>query len=58
MNRLFEGEIESVIQCTNIKFESIRKEKFTVLQIPLTESSTIESAIKKLLAVENLTGED
>lgn len=31
MARLFEGEIESVIQCTNIEFESTKKELFTVL---------------------------
>jgi len=56
--RLFEGEIESVIQCTNIQFESVSQELFTVLQVPLTESNTIEGAITKLLSAEDLTGED
>lgn len=58
LSRLFEGEIESVVQCTNIEFESVSKDKFTVLQVPLTESNTIEGAIKKLLSAEELTGEN
>ncbi len=58
MNRLFEGEFESVVQCTNIQFESVKKELFTVLQVPLTESNTIEGAILKLLSSEDLTGTD
>lgn len=58
LNLLFEGEIESVVSCTNIAYESCQKELFTVLQVPLQESNTIEGAIKKLLQAENLTGED
>jgi hypothetical protein len=34
----------------------VKKESFTVLQVPLTESNTIEGAIKKLLSIEDLTG--
>lgn len=58
LSRLFEGEIESVVQCSNIVFESTSKELFTVLQVPLTESNTIENALRKLLSAEDLTGED
>jgi ubiquitin carboxyl-terminal hydrolase 7 len=58
LSRLFEGEIESVVQCSNIEFESTSKELFTVLQVPLTESNTIENALRKLLSAEDLTGVD
>ena len=49
IQRLFEGEIESVVQCTKINFESASKELFTVLQLPLQESNSIEGAIKSFL---------
>lgn len=58
MNKLFEGEIESVITCTNIQYESVQRELFTVLQVPFLESDSIEGAIKKLLQAESMTGED
>jgi len=35
LNLMFEGEIEQVVQCTNITYESCSKELFTVLQVPL-----------------------
>ena len=35
MNELFEGVIESVVTCTNINYESVKRELFTVLQVPL-----------------------
>jgi len=35
LNLMFEGEIEQVVKCTNIKYESCVKELFTVLQVPL-----------------------
>lgn len=35
LNDMFEGEIEQVVQCTNINYESSSKELFTVLQVPL-----------------------
>ena len=58
IQRLFQGEIESVVQCTQINYESASKELFTVLQLPLQESNTIEGAIKNLLQAEELTGDD
>ena len=58
LNLMFEGEIEQVVQCTNIKYESCVKELFTVLQVPLQESNTIEGAIKNLLQAESLTDEN
>ena len=58
LNLMFEGEIEQVVKCTNIKYESCVKELFTVLQVPLQESNTIEGAIKNLLQAENLTDEN
>ena len=58
MQNLFEGEIESVVRCTNIHFESVRPEKFSILQVPLQDSDTLEGAIGKMLAAEELTGDD
>jgi len=31
LNLMFEGEIEQVVQCTNVDYESCSKELFTVL---------------------------
>ena len=39
---LFTGEKENVIKCLNIDYESATKESFTVLQLHLQESNTIE----------------
>ena len=49
INRLFEGEMEKVIKCTKIKYESVTKELLKVLQLPLQESNTIEGALKNML---------
>ena len=56
--RLFTGERENVIKCTNIDYESATKESFTVLQLHLQESKTIQSALRSLFAAEELTGEN
>ncbi len=34
-NKLFEGELENVIECININYESTRKETFNCLTLTL-----------------------
>lgn len=36
-SNLFEGELENVIKCLNVKFESSRKETFNCLQMSIDE---------------------
>ena len=55
---LFYGEKESVLKCTNIDYESVKKESFTVLQLYLQESMTIEKALKGLFMASELSGEN
>ena len=47
-----------MLKCTNIDYESVKKESFTVLQLHLQESNTIESALKSLFTAEELEGEN
>lgn len=56
--KLFFGEKESVIKCANIDYESVQKESFTVLQLHLQESNTIEEALRSLFTAEELTGDN
>ena len=55
---LFLGEKENVIKCVNIDHESISRESYTVLQVPLQSSQTLEQALKMLFAAEDLKGEN
>ena len=55
---LFYGEKENVLKCINIDYESASKETFTVLQLHLQESMTIEDALKELFTAEELSGEN
>ena len=55
---LFFGEKESVLKCNNIDYESVQKESFTGLHIPLQESNTIEEALKNLFKAEELSGDN
>lgn len=53
--RLFNGQRESVIKCTNIDYESVNKETFSSIQIHMQESGTLENAIRELFKAEDLT---
>ena len=54
--RLFNGQRESVIKCTNIDQESVTNDAFSHIEIHLQESSTLENAIRELFKAEDLTG--
>lgn len=58
LERLFNGQRESVIKCTNVEYESVRSETFSSIQIHQQESGTLEDAIKELFKAEDLTGEN
>lgn len=57
-DRLFNGHRESVIKCTEIDYESVKKETFTSIQIHMQESDTLENAIRELFKAEDLSGEN
>ena len=58
-SNLFEGELENVIRCTNVEYESKRPESFNCLQLSITQESTsVESSIKRYVEAEELTGDN
>lgn len=56
-SQLFEGSLESVIQCLNVNYESSRRETFNCLQLPC-ESGNIEEAFRKYCESEMLINEN
>jgi hypothetical protein len=35
-SNLFEGELENVVSCTQVNYESVRKESFNCLQLSIS----------------------
>jgi len=35
-SNLFEGELENVIRCTNVEYESVRRESYNCLQLSIS----------------------
>lgn len=54
--QLFEGEVENVVKCKNVNFESIRREKFNCLQLSMTNATSVEEAIENYCKAEELVG--
>lgn len=58
-SNLFEGELENVVRCENIDYESSRKETFNCLQLSISEEcQTIEGSLRQYVQAEELTGEN
>lgn len=49
-NKLFEGELENVIECININYESTRKETFNCLTLTLGGNDQQKITIEDSLA--------
>ena len=56
---LFEGELENVLKCEHIDFESSRKETFNCLQLSIgSDPETIEGSLQRYVAAEELNGDN
>ncbi len=57
--QLFEGVFENVVKCSNIEYESSRREKFNCLQLSIGDGcKTIEESMQRYVQAEELTGEN
>ena len=56
-SKLFEGTIENVIECTEIDYESSRKEQYNCLQFNI-DSGNMENAFKDYCQYEELNGDN
>ena len=59
-SQLFEGDLENVIKCLNVNYESSRSETFNCLQLSIggDDCSTIEDSLKKYVSSEILDGDN
>lgn len=58
-SNLFEGELENVIRCTNVEYESVRRESYNCLQLSISqENTTIQDSLKRYVEAEELTGDN
>jgi ubiquitin C-terminal hydrolase len=55
---LFEGKLQSVVQCKKITFESTRDDVFNTLQLSVKGNKTIEESIRQYVEAENLDGDN
>lgn len=55
---LFEGKLQSVVQCPKINFESTRDEVFNTLQLSVKGNENIEDSIRQYVAAEMLDGDN
>ncbi len=57
-SRLFEGELQNVIKCEKVNYESVRDEKFYTLQLNVKGNQTIEQSVQQYIAPEILDGDN
>lgn len=58
IGKLFMGEMESYIECVNVDYGSIRKEKFYDLQLDVKDNANIMESLRRYTAEELLEGDN
>ncbi|KAK1442391.1 ubiquitin carboxyl-terminal hydrolase domain containing protein [Babesia gibsoni] len=58
VKHMFEGEMETYIECIDIDYKSCRKETFEDIQLDIQGCSDIYESLKKLTEAEILSGEN
>ena len=53
---LFEGELQNVLKCINVDYESARKEKFITIQLNVKGNQTIQDSFREYIQEEKLDG--
>lgn len=58
IKNLFEGKVQSFIQCVNVDYQSFRDESFYDLQLLVKDCKDIYESFRKYVEVEMLQGDD